>query len=510
MRLSRDDGTGESESIENQRIILRKFVSERGGAIVDEYIDDGFSGTNFDRPDVKRLLSDAQSGRIDTIVVKDLSRFGRNYIQVGQYIDYIFPAYGIRFIAIGDNVDTSERESQAMDMMPIMNVFNEWHAASTSKKIRAVLLAKQRAGKCTGWAYPYGYKAGVDENRTAVIDEDAARVVRRIYELRASGHSARYIARILTDSGVENPTNHFRKKDGERWNRPCSPYWWPSTVADILDNPVYIGTAVQHKTTSVSYKNRKQVAVPEGERVVKPGAHEPIISRELWDRVQAMKGTKGKADKSGAVHNLSGLLVCPDCGRKLRIKTSKGGAVYCCRTYTDLGKKYCSSHGITEKEIESLVLSDLAAMCGGVFDEQKARERFVRERIKNDEKRACSDKKRLSECARRMSELDRLMAAAYEDRVNGKIPEDVCLLLLKKFRKEKNDLEKEIATVEKRLEDKGDDEAEYLERVREYGKIGALTRELCLALIEFITVGEKSETGERDIHIYYRSRGGRE
>ncbi|MDE7300900.1 MAG: recombinase family protein, partial [Clostridia bacterium] len=226
MRLSRDDEkAGESMSIENQRIILQKFVEERGGTVIDEYVDDGFSGTNFDRPAVKRMLQDAQSGKIDTIVVKDLSRFGRNYIQVGQYVDYIFPAYGIRFIAINDNVDTADRDSTAMDMMPVMNVFNEWHAANTSKKIRAVLEASQRSGKYTNWNYPYGYRAGNDVNRTAVIDEEAASVVRRIFQLRAQGNSARAICRILTDGGIPNPSTYFTRADGEKSKRRCSPYW---------------------------------------------------------------------------------------------------------------------------------------------------------------------------------------------------------------------------------------------------------------------------------------------
>ena len=182
MRLSRDDEkAGESLSIENQRAVLRAFVEENGGLVAGEYVDDGWSGTDFERPAVKRLLSDAKAGSLDTVVVKDLSRFGRNYIQTGQYIDYIFPAYGIRFIALNDNVDTFDRENPGMDMMPIMNVFNEWHAANTSKKIRAVLQASWRQGKFTGWAYPYGYKAGTDAKRTAVIDEEAAKTVRRIF-----------------------------------------------------------------------------------------------------------------------------------------------------------------------------------------------------------------------------------------------------------------------------------------------------------------------------------------
>ncbi|MDE5896250.1 MAG: recombinase family protein, partial [Clostridia bacterium] len=369
MRLSRDDEkAGESVSIEHQRMLLRKYVADRGGKVVDEYIDDGWSGTNFERPAVKRLLEDAQAGRIDTIVVKDLSRFGRNYIQVGQYIDYIFPAYGIRFIAINDHVDTSDRCSAAMDMMPIMNVFNEWHAANTSKKIRTVLEAGQRSGKYTGWNYPYGYRAGTDENRTAAIDGEAAEVVRRIFCLRAEGNSLCRIARILTDDGVPNPAAYFTRLDGGKGNRRGSPRWCPSTVAGILSDPTYVGTTVQHKTTSVSYKNHKTVKVPESERIVKENAHEAIIDLALWNRVQDMKrsASRGKVDRSDRLHALSGLLVCHDCGKKLKLKTSnridkntnarKCGFV--CRTYADLGKKYCTSHGIAEREIEDIVLRD--------------------------------------------------------------------------------------------------------------------------------------------------------
>lgn len=327
LRLSRDDErAGESVSIENQRAILRKFVAEQGGAVAGEYVDDGWSGTDFERPGVTRLLEDAKAGKLDTVVVKDLSRFGRNYIRVGQYIDYIFPAYGIRFIALNDRVDTADRASAAMDMMPIMNVFNEWHAANTSRKIRAVLETNWRQGRYTNWAYPYGYKAGTDEKRTAVIDEDAARVVRRIYDMRLQGGSLQAIARRLTDEGIPNPATYFTRLDGRKSERRCSPHWSPKTVRDILRDPTYLGTLTQHKTTRFSYKNHRVVSVPEGERVVKEHAHAAIISRAVWDRVQEMNGSalRGRADMAKTVHPLSGLLVCADCGRKMKRRTSKG------------------------------------------------------------------------------------------------------------------------------------------------------------------------------------------
>ena len=520
MRLSRDDEkSGESVSIENQRIILQKYVAERGGNIIDEYVDDGWSGTDFDRPDVKRMLGDAQSGKIDTIIVKDLSRFGRNYIQVGQYIDYIFPAYGIRFIAISDNVDTSDRSSAAMDMMPIMNVFNEWHAANTSKKIRAVLEAKQRSGVYTSWNYPYGYTVGKDGNRTAVIDGQAANVVRRIFELRVEGKSARTIARILTDDGIPNPATYFTRLDGGKWNRPCKPYWWASTVADILSNPVYTGSTIQHKTTSVSYKNHKQISVPASDRIVKENAHEAIINRELWDKVQAVNASvsRGKPDKADKVHALSGLLICPDCGRKLKIKSSgkdnknsnERKCAFYCRTYIDLGKKYCSSHSIAESEIESVVLQDIRAMLNGVeIDGEKAREAFIRGRARSNGRNRYSDGKQLEACKSRLAEIDKLIQTAFEDRVLNNMPESVCINLCEKYQKERDTVTEQIAKLEKRLEKRSNDEAEadeYVRRLKLYSGCESLTRETCLQLINFITVGEKNgQVGGRDIHIYYR------
>ena len=510
MRLSRDDDkAGESMSIENQRIILLKFVKEHGGIIIGEYADDGWSGTSFDRPEIKRMLADAQSGKIDTIVVKDLSRFGRNYIQVGQYVDYIFPAYGIRFIAIGDNIDTLDRASTAMDMMPIMNVFNEWHAANTSKKIRAVLEAKQRSGKYTSWNYPYGYRAGTDDNRTAIIDAEAAKTVRRIFELRAQGNSARKIAKILTDDRIPNPTNYFTRLNGEKWNRPCKPYWWAQTVMDILKNPVYIGSTVQHKTTSVSYKNHKTVNIPAGERIVKENAHEAIISMELWNKVQKTGGSvsRGKVDKSDKVHNLSGLLVCPDCGRKLKLKTSKNSACsFYCRTYIDLGKQYCPSHAVSEKEIENIVLKDIQEMCGPiVIDEQRAREHFKRAREKSDECNAYSCGKQLKAKKSRLDEIDKLIEAAFEDRVLKNLPEGMCINLFNRYQSERTSVEREITRLEQSLNNgRREEEADgYIKKLKSYAKCEELTREICLQLINFITVGERTEDGGREIHIYY-------
>lgn len=517
MRLSRDDEkTGESLSIENQRIILQKYVEENGGTIIDEYVDDGWSGTSFNRPGIQRLLDDAKSGKIDTIVVKDLSRFGRNYIQVGQYIDYIFPAYGIRFVALSDNIDTLDRNSSSMDMMPIMNVFNEWHSANTSKKIRAVLEANWKQGKYTNWAYPYGYKAGSDENRTAIIDEVAANVVRRIYDLRIQGKSVNSIARILTDDGIPNPRTYFTRLDGKKINKPCAPFWVPKTVMEILSNPTYIGTLIQHKTSRFSYKNRKILKVPEQERIIKENAHEPIIPYDIWEKVQNINKSvsRGKSDKQKVVHPLSGLLICPDCGKKLKLKSPSKNAknqfyYFACRTYTDLGKKYCSSHLISERTIEKIVLEDLKYLLGEIeIDEKAAKERFMRVKAKQGEENKIYCEKQLYLCQQRLVELDKLIQSTFEEKVAGKTPEDICLLLFNKYNDEKKILEKQIDDLKLKLaenEQKDLEAEEYINRLKKYGKCEILTREMCLQLINFITVGEiKNDNSPREIHIYYK------
>ena len=235
-RLSQEDERqGESVSIDNQRSMLRKYAEEHGFEIHDEYIDDGVSGTTFDRPDVQRLLDDAKAGIINTIIVKDLSRFGRNYIEVGQYVDYVFPAFGIRFIAIQDNVDTENRDSNAMEMMPIMNVFNEWHAANTSKKIRAVKKAHAKEGIYTAKKAAYGYKIGMDKKRTPVIDEETAPVVRRIFEMYASGISPIKIAETLNLEGVMSPATYAYSQIGQKPKPNVMGLWTATTIREMLN-----------------------------------------------------------------------------------------------------------------------------------------------------------------------------------------------------------------------------------------------------------------------------------
>ncbi len=525
LRLSKDDEkSGESLSIENQRLILQKYVTEQGWELVDEYVDDGYSGTSFDRPEVQRLLEDAKNGRIDIIIVKDLSRFGRNYIQVGQYVDYIFPMYNIRFIALSDNVDTADTNSSGMDMMPIMNVFNEWHSANTSKKIRAVIEANARAGKYRTTFAPYGYIKGTDEKKLPVLDEPAARNVRRIFEMRASGISPKKISETFNEEGILIPTDYRCQRDGTTTKKRTCHLWQTDIVKQILHNPTYLGHLVQCRTTHVSYKNKKQVVRSDDERITIYNTHEPIISQELWDKCREVEASvsQGKRNKAGVTQSLSGLMYCADCGGKMRLGWNNTRHKrtdprtyhrenYNCGNYSRFGKFYCTSHYIKLKDINALVLMDIRSKAQLVIeDEKQAREDFLKrkERLSSGEK--ATDKKKLQTAQNRLVELDRLIVSVYEDKVLKKVPEEICVSLLNKYQTEKTDLQAKVLTLENKVADTAREENdvdEFIRRLKRYTDVPELTREMCLELIEYITIDKcpgRFVDVPREVHIYYK------
>ena len=516
-RLSQEDERqGESVSIDHQRTILRKYAEERGFEIHDEYIDDGISGTTFQRPEVQRLLDDAKTGVINTIIVKDLSRFGRNYIEVGQYVDYVFPAFGIRFIAIQDNVDTENRDSGAMEMMPIMNVFNEWHAANTSKKIRAVLKSNAREGKYHARKAPYGYVKSDTEKKTPIVDEEAAAVVKRIFEMRASGLSPHKIADKLNEDKIPNPSKYSFDKYGIVGKRNHFNLWAFCAVNSILRNPTYLGHMAQQRWGSVSYKNHKRYKKDESEWIVVKNTHEPIITQELWDKVREVEKSvaQGRKTKRGYTHPLSGFLFCADCGGKMKLNyINRDGKLYFnfnCGNHLRLGKSYCFSHFIQAKDIEAIVLDDIQTMAQRiVLDEKTIREDFIRHNAELADKAIKSAKKELQIKRKRKEELSRLMQLAYEDRLKGKMPEDICIGFIQKYSDEQKRLENEITELEERLTEttntiqSADD---FIRNIKKYLEAPELTREMCYELIDRIIVGgHPKHTGkEREIDIVYK------
>lgn len=524
-RLSQEDErAGESLSIENQKKIIEKYARENGFEIIDEYIDDGWSGTNFNRPGVQRLLEDAKNGRINTIIVKDLSRFGRNYIEVGQYTDYLFPTYNIRFIAVGDNVDSAVTENTGMDMTPIMNVFNEWHAANTSKKIRAVIEANAKEGiyRCT--YAPYGYIKGTDAKRLPVIDPEAAAYVRRIFEMRASGISPNRIAQTFNDESILPPADYKEAKFGIPNTRKSHHLWSSAVVKQIVTNPIYLGHLVQQKTKKISYKNKKIVKNDPEDMVWVYGTHEAIVTQELWDKCREMEASvsQGKKNKTGYVNPLSGLVYCADCGNKMYIKFNNtrhqrgGDRIYyrenfSCGAYSKFGERACTSHYIQIKILSQLVLADIRSKMNLVLaDEKRARAEFLSRSEQQNAAEANADRRKLTQSTRRLAELDKLIGSVYEDKVLGKIPEEVCIGLLEKYQSEKTALTETVAALERKAQTVRDDAAnadEFIRRLKAYMEIPELTRQMCLELIEFITVDKcpgKYSKAPREIHIYYK------
>lgn len=520
VRLSQEDmRAGESLSIEHQKLILTKYVREQGWNLVDTYVDDGFSGTDFNRPSVQRLLSDAQTGRINLIICKDLSRFGRNYIEVGQYIDYIFPLHNIRFIALNDNVDTANRDSNAMEMMPVINLFNEWHASSTIKKIKAVNLANAKAGKYTCANAAYGYTKADDEKHTPIIDPEAAEVVRRIFKLRSQGMSPRAIGDQLNAENIPIPSDYRCQKKGIVNTKYTRHLWTQVQIRQILDNPIYLGKLAMMRVTSVSYKNHKKVRKDPSEWVVTEDTHEAIISQELWDKVrEAEKAVShGKRDGKGVTQPLSGMLFCPDCGYKMkaagRKRTLKSGELirecyYNCSSYVLHGKELCSTHYISQKQIEAVIIADIRSMAELVVkDEQTARAAFLSKKEQQTSRQSKADIKKLNDSKHRLAELENLMQSVYEDKVMGKIPEHICVSFLEKYEAEQQELRAVIADLEERLsaekQDREDVE-EFIRRLKKYVDVQTLTRELGLELIEYVTVGAYTPNEPREINIYYK------
>lgn len=517
MRLSQEDlREGESLSIENQRTMLTKYVEEqKGWTLYDEYVDDGISGTTFDRPGVQRLLEDAKSGKINLILCKDMSRFGRNYIMVGQYVDYIFPMYNIRFIALNDNIDTLNSDSASMDMLPIMNVFNEWHAANTSKKLRAVFDANARAGRYKTNVPSYGYLKGTDKNRTPVIEPEGAAVVRRIFEMRATGMNIRTIANILNDEHIPVPSDHYFSLIGKPNPYHCQHLWDNTSVGRILNNQMYIGNLCQLKETTVSYKNHKIILKDQEDWVIIENNHEPIISRELWDKVQEVNASvaTGRHTKGMKLRPLSGLAYCADCGSKMR---RSGGCehnsttpCYMCGQYARYGKAYCSTHTIREPLLESIVLQDIQRQIDMINTDPDIREKLLAIKRKDHTTHDNTAKKRLHDIEKRIAELDGLIQNVYEDKVAGNIPEKVCVGLLEKYQAEKDNLSDEFSVLEERVIDDQQDERdvdEYIRRMKSYEGAEVLTREMALTLIEYIKVDAHTgkQKAPRTIEIYYK------
>ena len=521
-RLSNDDERdGESVSIENQKLLLQRYVLERGWNLIDTYIDDGYSGTNFQRPGVQRLIEDAKAKRINVIIVKDLSRFGRNYIEFGQYTDYLFPSIGCRFIALNNGIDT-ENQNGSADVMCFLNLFNEFYSRDTSKKVKAVKKACAESGKFMGTYPALGYKRDPADKHHLIIDEETAPLVRRIFAMRASGLAFRKIATTLNEEGVQPPGVLYYQRKGENDPRRVNHLWAETTVKALIRNEVYIGNMVQGKCGTLSYKSRKLVSKPQDEWIRVEGTHEPIISREVWDTVTALDKNKvRRRETSDGIKSIfSGLVYCADCGFKMSNRnerfTYEDGrpgrySSFLCGNYSRSGKTACTIHSIYENALNEIVLQDIREKARYVeYDRERLTERIIRMKDKENHSRMASYEQELKSTAARVRELEKLMQNLYEDKCTGVIPQTVFQTLMQKYEAERAQKAAAIPELEQKVRAQREnrhDADRWAEIIRRYTEITELDETILFELVDRIEVGEAERRGSvriRDVKVYYR------
>ena len=520
IRLSRDDlRTGESMSVENQRIFLNNYAKEQGWSNVTEYVDDGYTGVNFDRPSFKRMMEDVKKQKINIIVCKDMSRFGRNYIQVGEFTDYILPSAGCALIALNDGVDT--RKNIDNDMTPFRNLFNELYCKDISKKVKTGRSVRASTGKYLGTYAPMGYILNPENRYEYLIDETGAAIVKRIFTLRSQGTSILGIATILNQENVPTPRDYWYQLKGKPNPRKLSHTWSDVTIREMLKNEAYIGHMVQNKQGAISYKNRKMVMRPEEEWIRVENTHEPIIDMELWESVQALfkKNVTFRNNAMGRPHRFAGLLECADCHcslkgtRDIRRKgpdPNHEWVGYKCGTYSGGGKGACSSHYIAESILIDLIKQDIQNHAEQIFlDEERVRRDLLSRKAQEIDYEQVAKKQRLKDASARLVELDQIIENLYEDRVTRKIPEDVFDRFFSKYENERKELVVEVDELQREVESIEQAEVDiqhWIDLIKKYASFEELERPMLVALIDKIIIEETHiEDGEkiRDIHIRY-------
>ena len=521
-RLSNDDERdGESVSIENQKLLLQSYVRQMGWNQVDVYIDDGYTGTNFNRPGVQRLIEDAKAKRINLILVKDLSRFGRNYIEIGQYTDYLFPSIGCRFVALNNGVDT-ESNNGSTDVMCFLNLFNEFYSRDTSKKVKAVKRACAENGKFMGTYPAYGYKRDNEDKHHLVIDEDTAPIVRRIFSMRATGMGFTGIAAQLNEEGIPSPGMLYYQRRGKADPRRVNHKWAGETVKHLIRNEVYIGNMVQGKTGTVSYKNKKLISKPEDEWIRVEGTHEPIISLDVWDTVQGIdqKRVRKNAASDGIRSVFTGLVYCAECGFKMRNHTEKftykdGSpgrySSFICGNYARSGKSACTIHTIYENVLEQIVLEDIREKARfAAHDPEMLAQHILRLKDKEAQSHRTSCEQELKAVKTRLDELERLMQSLYEDKYSGTVPQSVFQTLIRKYETERAKKAAALPELELKLKahmENRQDAGRWTEIIRQYTEITKLDESMLFALVDRIEVGEAQKVRGvrvRDVKVYYR------
>jgi site-specific DNA recombinase len=496
-RLSRDDELqGDSNSIKNQKAILQKYADDNGFTNTEFFVDDGYSGTNFDRPDWQRLISQAEEGRIGTIIVKDMSRLGRDYLKVGYYTEVLFPSSDIRFIAINNNVDSANQQDS--DFTPFLNIINEWYAKDTSKKIRAVFKSKGQSGKPLCTNPPYGYiKDPVDKTRW-IVDEEAAKVVREAFRLCMQGYGPSQIAKEFTRRRIMNPTAHA-KKNGinipDNRGHDDDYVWRGSTIVHMLSRQEYLGHTVNFKTYRKSYKQKKQMKNDPSEWMIFKNTHEAIIEESVFEVVQRIRDGRRRLTPMGEMPLLSGMMFCADCGNKMYQVRGRGWEhekeYFVCATYRKI-KGGCSSHQIRNAVVEELLFDGIHRVTAFARDCEEDFVKMVTKKTRSELDKSMRDSRReLEQAQARIAKLDEIIQRLYEDNIEGKISDERFAKMTANYEAEQQTLEKRVTELKSIMTEEKESALNvdhFLTLVRKYTDIKELTAEIIREFVEKIYV----------------------
>lgn len=500
----------ESNSIQNQKTILAQYARDHSYLHPEFFVDDGISGTTFDRPGFQRMQEMVERGEIGTIIVKDLSRFGREQVEMGRLLQFVYPSMGVTFIAIQENVNTTEKTG--LEMMPFYNIFNEWYAEQTSKKIKAVWASKAANGERVSSTIPYGYKKSEDDPKQWVIDEPAAKVVRHIFELCLAGLGPTKIARQLEDEQILTPTEYqFLNSMNPSNKRPATPYCWQgSTIVKILENLQYTGCTVNFMSSFVSFKVKKSIEHPREEWQIIPDTQEAIIDMDTFERVQELRRHRRRNTATGRTSLFSGLVYCADCGSKLYFCASKSikpnQEFHRCSAYKE-NRGSCTIHYIRESVLKEIVLDAIQKTARYVQDfEPVFLYQFAKQNTKAREQSIHSLKQKIEKSRKRIAELDRLFARIYEDNTLGKLSDERYARMSADYEKEQKELLAAVESDEQTVRDMEQERIDlhqFLNAMRECTDIKELTPTLVNTLIKRIEVHDsvKDENGVKHVPV---------
>lgn len=503
IRLSKEDESeGPSESVTNQKSLLEDFVKKNRLSVYDTYIDDGWSGTNFDRPDFQRMIGDIEAKKVNMVITKDLSRLGRDYIMTGHYMERYFPEKRVRYISLLDGIDTGV-ESSANDITPFRAIMNDMYAKDISKKIKSVKRDKQRKGQFIGGKPMYGYKMHPIEKNKIIIDEEVAPIVRRIFAMALSGVSCRQIATTLNEEGVLTPAVYCGWNMGRKG--PYAGLWSSERISEMLQNETYIGNMVQGRTVKISYKSKKCLRQARENWVVVEGTHEPLIDAEIFRKVQMLVNSRKRTKSRTYDFLLRGLIFCHECGYPLAVINRKNAAgeerlFFICRTYQRFTKAgVCTCHSIKEKTVTDAVLAKVREVCEAYLDPAKLLP-IAKEAISNADKASCAE----AEIQSLHSKIDSLTAnldKMYMDKLSGILSDDDFQRIYLKAKAQRSQLENQLKTLEQEKEAPVSKDDRAKELVQRFLESVPTNRELLFSLIERVELSE-----DKQIFIKFRFR----